>query len=174
MLDFKAIHARIKWAMNCSDDEAWSGLNQAYLGLDTSFDEAQQAKWLKVSACGWILTWRTNPSLITKAADERHRREQSAAQNSERGGGIDTDDEQFVAPERVREDKELITELVKLAPKEYRLSLTIVVLKLLQHAPTKPISQETVRKILQAAKVPNTSDQAAHVYTFLSTIKRIF
>lgn len=174
MLDFNAIHARVKWAMNCTDDEAWSGINQAYLGLDTSFDEAQQAKWLKVSACGWILTWRTNPSLVTKAADERHRREQSIAQNADRDGGIDTDDDIFVAPAPQREDKELIAELVKLAPKEYRLSLTIVVLKLLHHAPTKPVSQETVRKILQAAKIPNTSDQAAHVYTFLSTIRRIF
>lgn len=177
-LNYEGIVWRLVKSVHCSENEAWDAVNQAFLRLyenppeTTPVSTAQWAELFFVTAKRWWLAWKLQPCIIQKAVETRHKAETIIASSDASSAESVSADLYGVAPEE-HDEIGLVADLVGHVPKEYRISALIVIKTLLDHPPTKPVSVETCRKILQANKIPDTTEQARQVCTFLTTLKEV-
>ena len=155
-----------------SNDQAWSAIGQAYISYisnppATVNSTNELAEYFYLKCIGWHFSWLTQPCAIEKAVANK---DSEIAKRST--DGPFAEDELFESPEVVQDDVDYVSDLLKLVPQSMRIPTLIVVQAILKRPPTKPLTVEACRKILQKAKVCNTSEYARQVYTFLTTLKR--
>jgi hypothetical protein len=173
-IDYERIAARLQ-RQGLNRNEAWDAISKTYITAERcqaeaqAESEAQLAEYLYQTALWWHKCWLRDTPFIVIAV--RNKDSEVARLN----GGDDphlTEDEVFVDPPKPQSDADYIADLLKTVPLSMRIPTLCVIHKLLDHPPTKPLSVETCRKILQKAGIGNTSEFARHVYTFLTTLRR--
>lgn len=171
-IDFEKIVSIIKRKTGCDKNAAWDAISLAWLQVDKTVPEKQQAGYLIQVAPLKVLTdaYSTARYLVPMT----HYLKANKSINDDCGDDdIDSTFEMFVAPERQTTDLEYLKELIRHVPKPYRLSVIVVAKHLLDNeCQRKPLSVEMTRQYLKAASIPNTSEMARQVYTYLTTIKR--
>lgn len=173
MVDYTKIANRLM-RHGLTPDQAWSAISRAYISVaesgGTSVSESQAAQYIFVKALGWHWNWVTKPTLIERAVDAK------AQEYINRSRGLDeelSEDELFVAPPEDESDADYMAAVLQLVPQAYRVPVLCVMQAILKRPPTKPLSVEACRKILQKCDIPNTSEYARQVYTFLTTFKGV-
>lgn len=156
-------------------DQAWSAVSKAYISACDSgasaVNEAQMAQYMYMKALGWHWNWITKPTLIEQAVSTKD--QEFRARTEGRETENITEDELFEAPRQETTDADYMAELITLVPQPYRIPVLCVVQAILKRPPTKPLTVESCRKILQKSNITNTSEYARQIYTFLTTLKRI-
>ena len=169
MIDWTQIHDRLVRS-GLSPDNAWDALSKTYIGFVEgsveSQSEAQAAEYLFQTAKMWAFCWKVRPTLIEKAVQAKDNILDAA---NERGEGI-AEDEIFVAPIE-HDEADYIADLLGGVPQTYRVPTLVVISALFKRPPTKPLTVEACRKLLQKAGVGNTTEYARQVYTFLTTLR---
>jgi hypothetical protein len=177
-LNYKGIVWRLVKAVHCSENDAWTAVNQAYLRLyenppdEIPVNTAQWAELFFVTAKKWWLAWKLQPCIIEQAVATRKSVE--STMNKDESDRIECQASELygIAPAE-HDEIGLITDLIGYVPKEYRIATLVVIKTLLDRPPTKPVSIETCRKILQANQIVNTSEMARQVFTYLTTLKEV-
>lgn len=173
MVDYTKIAQRLM-RHGLTPDQAWSAISRAYISAaesgSTSVNEAQAAQYIFVKALGWHWNWVTKPTFIEQAVAVK------AQEYIDRSRGLDeafSEDELFVAPPEDESDADYMAAVLQLVPQACRVPVLCVMQAILKRPPTKPLSVEACRKILQKCDIPNTSEYARQVYTFLTTFKGV-
>lgn len=173
MVDYTKIANRLM-RHGLTPDQAWSSISRAYISAAesgaTSVNDSQAAQYIFVKALGWHWNWVTKPTFIERAVDTK------AQEYINRSRGLDeafSEDELFVAPPEDESDADYMAAVLQLVPQAYRVPVLCVMQAILKRPPTKPLSVEACRKILQKCDIPNTSEYARQVYTFLTTFKGV-
>lgn len=177
-LNYKGIVWRLVKAVHCSENDAWTAVNQAYLRLyenppdEMPVNVAQWAELFFVTAKKWWLAWKLQPCIIEQAVATRKSIE--STMNKDESDQIECQASKLYGIAPAEQDEiGLITDLIGYVPKEYRIATLVVIKTLLDRPPTKPVSIETCRKILQANQIANTSEMARQVFTYLTTLKEV-
>lgn len=169
-LNYTGIVWRLVKAVHCTENEAWTAVNQAYLRLyenppdQVPVNTAQWAELFFITAKKWWIAWKIQPCMIEQAVKTRQNIEKQLDDSPDNLEGI-------TEPEH--DELGFVADLVGHVPQMYKISVLIVVKTLLDSPPNKAISVETCRKILQKHKIPDTSEQARQVFTFLTTLKEV-
>lgn len=147
-------------------DESWDAIGKTYIMWVTNppnevESEAQAAELFFKKCLGWHWAWRLQPSLIEKAVATRQAIEDSLPEEQP--------EELFEAPRQTEGDIDFISDIIKAVPQQFKIPLTVVCHALLSRGLTKPLTVETCRRILKEHKIPNTSENARQIYTFLTT-----
>lgn len=173
MVDYTRIARRLM-RHGLTPDQAWSAISRAYISYAesgaASVNESQAAQYIFVKALGWHWNWVTKPTFIERAVDAK------AQEYIDRSRNLDeafSEDELFVAPPEDESDADYMATVLQLVPQAYRVPVLCVMQAILRRPPTKPLSVEACRKILQKCNIPNTSEYARQVYTFLTTFKGV-
>lgn len=187
-INYAGVVWRLVKAVHCTENEAWDAVNQAFLRLyenppdEIPVNTAQWAELFFVTAKKWWLAWKLQPCIIQKAVETRRHLESAIQADS---AGRTSFDERVYTKANAdlstaygyasteHDELGLIADLVGHVPQMYKISTLIVVKTLLDSPPNKPVSVETCRKILQKHKIPDTSEQARQVFTFLTTLKEV-
>lgn len=162
----------------CNRNEALSALSEAWLSADHSLSEPEVAAYL-LSAGYYRYLDMVSPQ--TKSITELNKMEQYRKQvcGTLAESGIREWDGsvsgmlELVLPQPAdtETDADYIIELAKEVPDEYRWPVIVVCHDLLSSRiqNRKPLTVETTRQLLKRRKIPNTSEIARQVYTFLTT-----
>ena len=173
MVDYTKIAQRLM-RHGLTPDQAWSAISRAYIACaesgSTSVNEAQAAQYIFVKALGWHWNWVTKPTLIERAVEAKTQEYINRSSNLDEAF---SEDELFVAPPEDESDADYMAAVLQLVPQAYRVPVLCVIQAILKRPPTKPLSVEACRKILQKCNIPNTSEYARQVYTFLTTFKGV-
>lgn len=169
MIDFNVLAGRVMRYCRCSREDALSAIAEAYIACDKTRSEAEQAQYMYVSAC---YTRLDHVSRTVKATREQQDMNEALA----RLKLIDEDatlEDLSVAPEEVQADSEYLLELTNKLPAVYRMAVIAVAHTLLTSRikNRRPLTVEMTRQLLKKRKIPNTSEMARQVYTFLTTFK---
>lgn len=164
-LKYTRIAARLQ-RRGLSIDESWDAIGKTYIMWVTNppndvESEAQAAELFYKKCLGWHWAWRLQPTLIEKAVATRQTIEAALPEESS--------DELFEAPAQCEADIDFISDIIKGVPQHFKIPLTVVCHALLSRGLTKPLTVETCRRILKEHKIPNTSENARQIYTFLTT-----
>lgn len=178
-LDFERIAQRLL-RRGLSKDQAWTAIGQAYISYinnppEATNSENELAQYFYLKCLGWHWSWVTQPCLIEQAVATKDSLMQKIQSLGSDEGGTCAEDEMYVIYTDHHEEEsetDYITGLLELVPQCMRIPVLIVVQAILKRPPTKPLTVEACRKILQKAKICNTSEYARQVYTFLTTLKR--
>lgn len=171
MIDYEKIVSVIQRRYGVDRNTAWEGLNTAFLQLDRTRSEAEQAAYLMNVGCRKI--WDDKYDSVTSRSIT-----ETEFNFDNQLSSIDDDDhamrELFIAPPEPEQDNnDFIIDIVRHVPQQYKFGVAIVVAALLKtDRQRKPLTIEMTRQYLKRAKVPNTTDQAKHVFTFLTTLRR--
>lgn len=171
MIDYEKIVSVIQRRYDVDRNTAWEGLNTAFLQLDRTRSEAEQAAYLMNVGC--LKIWADKYDSVTSRSITETEFNFDNSLSS-----IDEDDhamrELFIAPpEPEQGDNDFIIDIVRHVPQQYKFGVAIVVAALLKaDRQRKPLTIEMTRQYLKRAKIPNTTDQAKHIYTFLTTLRR--
>ena len=171
MIDYEKIASVIQRRYGVDRNTAWEGLNTAFLQLDRTKSEAEQAAYLINVGCLKIWTDKFDSVQSRSVTETEYNFDNSL-------NPMDDDDhamrELFVAPlEPEQSDNDFIIDIVRHVPQQYKFGVAVVVMALLkENRKRKPLTIEMTRQYLKRAKVPNTTDQATHIYTFLTTLRR--
>ena len=177
-INYEGVVWRLVKTVHCTKDEAWDAVNQAFLRLYENPPEtvpvntAQWAELFFVTARKWWLAWKLQPCIIQKAVATRKSIESVIGKDDAGKTETQMGDLYGIAPTE-HDELNMVADIVGHVPQMYKISTLIVVKTLLDSPPTKPVSVETCRKILQKHKIPDTSEQARQVYTFLTTLKEV-
>ena len=168
-LDWTRIARRLM-RRGLTENQAWSAVSQTYISYVTSPPEIRTenelAELMYQKCIGWHFSWLTQPCMIEKAVATKNGALQEYDDRSV------TEDDLFVSPIDSESDADYIVDLLKLVPQTMRIPTLIVIQAILKRPPTKPLTVEACRKLLQKAGICNTSEYARQVYTFLTTLKR--
>lgn len=168
-LDWTRIARRLM-RRGLTENQAWSAVSQTYISYVTSPPEIRTenelAELMYQKCIGWHFSWLTQPCMIEKAVATKNDALQEYDDRSV------TEDDLFVSPIDSESDADYIADLLKLVPQTMRIPTLIVIQAILKRPPTKPLTVEACRKLLQKAGICNTSEYARQVYTFLTTLKR--
>lgn len=171
MINYESIASAIQRRYGVDRNTAWEGLNTAFLQLDRTRSEAEQAAYLMNVGC--LKIWHDKYDNVTSRSIT-----ETEFNFDNQLSSIDDDDhamrELFIAPpEPEQGDNDFIIDIVRHVPQQYKFGVAIVVAALLKaDRQRKPLTIEMTRQYLKRAKVPNTTDQAKHVFTFLTTLRR--
>lgn len=169
-LDWTRIAKRLM-RRGLTENQAWSAISQTYISYVTSPPEIRTenelAELMYQKCIGWHVSWLTQPCAIEKAVANKA---SEIAKRSTEGQFVE--DELFVSIPDDESVTDYIADLLKLVPQTMRIPALIVIQAILKRPPTKPLTVEACRKLLQKANVCNTSEYARQVYTFLTTLKR--
>lgn len=171
-IDFEAIASIVMRKAHCDRNAAWDAISLTWLQVDKTVPEKQQAGYLIQVAPLKVLTdaYSTARYLVPMT---HYLNPNKSVYDDHVDDEDDSAFEMFVAPERQTTDLEYLKELIRHVPKPYRLSVIVVAKHLLDNeCQRKPLSVEMARQYLKAAGIPNTSEMARQVYTYLTTIKR--
>ena len=173
MIDYAKIARRLM-RYGLTPDQAWSAISRAYISVAesgaTSVNDSQAAQFIFIKALGWHWNWVTKPTLIERAVEAK------TQEYIKRSSNLDeafSEDELFVAPPEDESDADYMAAVLQLVPQAYRVPVLCVMQAIYKRPPTKPLSVEACRKILQKCNIPNTSEYARQVYTFLTTFKGV-
>jgi hypothetical protein len=171
MIDYENIVSAIQRRYGVDRNTAWEGLNTAFLQLDRTRSEAEQAAYLINVGC--LKIWKDKfDSVESRSITETEFNFDNSL------NPMDDDDhamrELFIAPPEPEQcDNDFIIDIVRHVPQQYKFGVAIVVAALLKEdRKRKPLTVEMTRQYLKRAKVPNTTEQAQQVYTFLTTLRR--
>lgn len=177
-LDWTRIAKRLM-RRGLTENQAWSAISQTYISYVTSPPEIRSenelAELMYQKCIGWHFSWLTQPCMIEKAVATKDNLMQTIAARGNDEYAACTEDEMYAIYTDRREeesDTDYIADLLKLVPQTMRIPTLIVIQSILKRPPTKPLTVESCRKLLQKANVCNTSEYARQVYTFLTTLKR--
>lgn len=168
-LDWTRIAKRLM-RRGLTPNQAWSAVSQTYISYVTSppeiRSESELAQLMYEKCIGWHFSWLTQPCMIEKAVAAKNEALQEYDDRSV------TEDDLFVSVPDAESATDYIADLLKLVPQTMRIPTLIVIQAILKRPPTKHLTVEACRKLLQKAGVCNTSEYARQVYTFLTTLKR--
>lgn len=178
-LDYTRIAERLT-RHGLSKDQAWTAIGQAYISFinnppEKSNNENELAQYFYLKCLGWHWSWVTQPCLIERAIATKDNLMQQILSKGNTENATCPEDEMYVIYADHHEEEsetDYIAGLLELVPQCMRIPVLIVVQAILKRPPTKPLTVETCRKLLQKAGVCNTSEYARQVYTFLTTLKR--
>ena len=170
MLNIQSIHDRIVRRMQCDSNTAWTAISKAYLTLNHDSTEREQAWYLYNIGCKRVLdAWLSDDIVdygirLTAKRLAAIRREDPDI----------TEDDLFVAPPQTIEDIDYIIDVIGQVPDLYRIPVTVVITELFKNdeRKRKPLTVEMTRQYLKRAHVPNTSEMARQVYTYLTTLNK--
>jgi hypothetical protein len=164
MIDYEKIVSIIIRKTGRSRNEAWEGLNEAYLYVDRTRSEAEIAAYLieyGAKKCIKDHYVTVNKIMVKTPAI------------------VDVDDEPenrwvdfgdaLPAEEDDQEDNDFILETLEPVPKDFKIPVAVVVKALLTNGKRRPITVEAVRQLLKTNNIGNTSENARQVYTYLTT-----
>lgn len=159
MIDYTILAKTVARRSHVDLGTAYSAVGEAYLTADLTRNEAQIAAYLIRKAQFVLLTEFTRRDILGDALDYSR----GVANND---GDVE---ELCVASPIHKSDAEFAQSVADDAPGELREAVLCVVSKLLDHAPTKRLTSESVRQILKAERIPlrNTSRTAREVLEFL-------
>lgn len=172
MLDFTSIHAKIIRRLHCTSDEAWTGISSAYLTVNRDSTEREQAWYLYDIGCKRVLdVWLSNNILDYGIRLTAKRLKQLKYINED---DTITEDDLFISSAPAKSDIDFIIETITSVPDDYRVPVTVVITELLKNdeRKRKPLTVEMTRQYLKRAHVPNTSEMARQVYTYLTTLNK--
>lgn len=173
MIDYAKIAQRLM-RHGLTPDQAWSAISRAYISVAesgaTSVSDSQAAQFIFIKALGWHWNWVTKPTLIERAVEAKTQEFINRSSNLDEAF---SEDELFVAPPEDESDADYMAAVLQLVPQAYRVPVLCVMQAIYKRPPTKPLSVEACRKILQKCNIPNTSEYARQVYTFLTTFKGV-
>lgn len=161
----------------CSREDALTALGEAWLTADHSKSEPEVAMYLMTTGCFRFLdTVSSQTKSVTEANQARVYLDKIRKGDSElykEWDGTVSGILELVLPqpEEVQGDMDYIVELIRDAPEEYKWPITIVCHDLLTSRikNRQPLTVEMTRQLLKRRKIPNTSEMARQVYTFLTT-----
>lgn len=172
MLNFESIHAKIIRRLHCTSDEAWTGISSAYLTVNRDSTDREQAWYLYDVGCKRVLdTWLSNG--ILDYGIRLTAKRLKALKHINEDDDL-TEDDMFVASVPVEPDIDFIIGLIADIPEDFRIPVTVVVTELLKNdeRKRKPLTVEMTRQYLKRAHVPNTSEMARQVFTYLTTFNK--
>lgn len=176
-LDYKRIAARLV-RHGLSENQAWDAISREYISLNGSnieyINDAQAAQHFFIGAFGWYKSTILRPCLTERAVESKYfelERQTINAQQSSNGGPTLPEDELYVSPEEMQSDVDFMCKVLKPVPQALKVPTLCVLSSLLKHAPTKPITVETCRRILKENGIKNGSELSRQIYTFLTTRK---
>ena len=161
MIDYNRIYSRVMTIAHVDRDTAIESVSSAWITADKSRPDNELASYLIKTAVLRTKSYDTNTILISELYQD----------SEDDGDGYDPYDI-AVSPEPIQEDHDYIKELVTPIPTEYRYSTIAVIYRLLKVRQRKPLTVEMTRQYIKAAGIPNTSEQARQVFTYLTTLKR--
>lgn len=172
MINYDVIHSRIIRKMACTSNQAWSAIAQAYLTMDKSTPECQQARYLYQVGCFRVLDDYYGYNVLDRA-NVTTTVQIKILQGCNEDYDI-TEDDLFKAPPEIESDIDYILDLIRHIPEPYRIPVTVVITGLLKNdeRKRKPLTVEMTRQYLKRAHVPNTSEMARQVYTYLTTLNK--
>ena len=171
MIDYENIVSAIQRRYGVDRNTAWEGMNTAFLQLDRTRSEAEQAAYLINVGC--LKIWQDKFDSVESRTITQTEWNFDTSTNKP-----DDDDhcsiELFIAPpEPEQSDNDFIIDIVRHVPQRYRFGVAVVIAALLkENRKRKPLTVEMTRQYLKRAKVPNTTEQAQQIYTFLTTLRR--
>lgn len=172
-LDYKQIAARLM-RHGLSENQAWDAISREYLSLNGKdieyVNDAQAAQHFFIGAYGWHKSAVLRPCLTERAVESKHYELERQTLNSKSESML-PEDELYVSPEEMQSDVEFMCEVLKTVPQVFKVPTLCVLSSLLKHAPTKPITIETCRRILKENGIKNGSELSRQIYTFLTTRK---
>lgn len=162
MINYEIIAKTVARRAHVDLGTAFSAVGEAYLTADLRRDEAQVAAYLIRKAQYVLLTEWTRRDILSDALDYSR-----GVANNE--GEVE---ELCVAPPMHKDDKAFARQVADDAPDALRAAVLCVVTKLLDHAPTKPLTAETVRQILKTGRIPlrNVAKTSREVLEFLRSL----
>ena len=174
MIDYNVLARRIMRKCQCSEAEALSSLAQAYLTLDTTKPEAMQASYLYITACYDQLDKVSMKDKYTRELESAQRKLQHLNAVLAKDDQI-TIEELSVAPAEPESDAAYLLDITKHLSEDNRIAVLVVAHELLssRNVNRKPLTVEMTRQLLKRHKIPNTSEYARQVYTFLTTLRRL-
>lgn len=178
-LDWTRIAKRLM-RRGLTENQAWSAVSQTYISYMTSPPEIRTenelAELMYQKCLGWHFSWLTQPCMIEKAVATKDNLMQVILARGNHDDNVTcSEDEMYAIYTDRREeesDADYIADLLRLVPQTMRIPTLIVIQAILKRPPTKPLTVEACRKLLQKAGICNTSEYARQVYTFLTTLKR--
>lgn len=170
MIDYENIVSAIQRRYGVDRNTAWEGMNTAFLQLDRTRSEAEQAAYLINVGC--LKIWQDKFDSVESRTITQT--EWNFDTNLSKPDDDHCSIELFVAPpEPEQSDNDFIIDMVRHVPQRYRFGVAVVIAALLkENRKRKPLTVEMTRQYLKRAKVPNTTEQAQQVYTFLTTLRR--
>lgn len=174
MIDYNVLARRIMKKCQCSEAEALSSLAQAYLTLDTTKPEAMQASYLYITACYDQLDKVSMKDKYTRELESAQRKLQHLNAALAKEDQI-TIEELSIAPAEPESDAAYLLDITKHLSDDNRIAVLVVAHELLasRNVNRKPLTVEMTRQLLKRHKIPNTSEYARQVYTFLTTLRRL-
>lgn len=170
-LDYKQIAARLM-RHGLTENQAWDAISREYLSLSGReieyVNDAQAAQHFFIGAFGWHKSTVLRPCLTERAVESKHfELERQSANN----GSAIPEDEIYISPEEMQNDVEFMCQVLEPVPQMFKVPTLCVLSSLMKHAPTKPITVETCRRILKENGIKNGSELSRQIYTFLTTRK---
>lgn len=174
-LDWTRIAKRLM-RRGLTENQAWSAISQTYISYVQNPPEIRTenelAELMYQKCIGWHCAWVMQPCLIEKAVATKNEILQNRETTWNDPEHCVHEEQLYVSPAETESDTDYIADLLKLVPQTMRIPTLIVVQAILKRPPTKPLTVEACRKLLQKSNVCNTSEYARQVYTFLTTLKR--
>lgn len=172
MIDFNVLARRIMKKCQCDEADALSSLAQAYLTLDRTKPEPMQASYLFITACYDQLDKVSMHDKYTRELESATRKLQRLNSSLAKEDQV-TMEELSIAPKEPESDHEYLMDITKHLSEDNRIAVLVVAHDLLssRNVNRKPLTVEMTRQLLKRHKIPNTSEYARQVYTFLTTLK---
>lgn len=171
MLNYEQIAARLM-RHGLTKNQAWDAISREYLSLEGRnieyVNDAQAAQHFFVGAFGWHRSAVLRPCLTERAVESK--RFELERQSTNNGSAI-PEDEIYVSAEEMQDDVDFMCEVLEPVPQAFKIPTLCVLSSLMKHAPTKPITVETCRRILKENGIKNGSELSRQIYTFLTTRK---
>lgn len=173
MIDYNILARRIMKKCQCDESEALSSLAQAYLTLDKTKPEAMQASYLYITACYDQLDKVSMTQKYTRELESAQRKLQHLNSVLSKEDQI-TIEELSIAPPEPESEHEYLLDITKHLSEDNRIAVLVVAHELLssRNVNRKPLTVEMTRQLLKRHRIPNTSEYARQVYTFLTTLRR--
>lgn len=172
MIDWEAAAKCICRKARCSMNEAWTAVSQLYIELDKNKSEEEQWAYLTYNGPLRVSEAKTRGRVLehieyTKLKDKACKFYSDSKEMQEPS-------EALAAPPDEQTDAEYLLEITKSLYPWQRICVLTVAKHLLDSNTVvrKPLSVEVTRKLLGKAKIPNSSEMARQVHTFLTTLKR--
>lgn len=174
MIDFNILAYRVQRKCHCNREDALSALAEAYIACDKTRSESEQAQYMYISAC---YTRLDHVSRTVKSTQQLEDLEYELAKARRRSDDPDevTVEDLCVSQDPIEDDGDFLIDITKHLSPEYKVAVICVAHSLLTstHIKRQPLSVEMTRQLLKRHGIPNTSEMARQVYTFLTTLRSI-
>lgn len=177
MINIDKLASIIMRRCKCCREDALTALGEAWLTADHSKSEPEVAMYLLTTGYFRFLDTvssqtksvsENNQAIAYKESVGKHDGELFKEWDGSISGFLELT---LPQPEDVQTDTDYVVEIAREVPEEFRWPVIVVCHDLLtsriQHR--QPLTVEMTRQLLKRRKIPNTSEIARQVYTFLTT-----